>query len=140
MQNRDNSPYDDIFANLSKIVEEIARNMPEHQNTRIVGYTIITRGQGETPCVFRVGDDGQEDAGIPYEVVESGDMIYITAELPPGIRYAPYADIRIDSVRICVDDFETIIDIDQAIDVIHSHYRVHRGIMDIAIRKIPHPQ
>jgi len=137
MQNRENNPYDDIFANISKIVEEIVKNMPEHQSARIVGYTIITRGSGEAPCVFRVGGEGEDD-GIPYEVVESDDMIFITAELPPDPQYAPYADIWINAVRICVDNCETTIALDHPVDVIHSYYRVHRGLMDITLRKIRH--
>ena len=136
MQNRENNPYDDIFANISKIVEEIIKNMPEHQHARIVGYTIITRGEGEPPCVVRVGED-DDDEEIPYEVVESDDAIFITAELPPESKHAPYADIRINNVRICIDDSETIIPLQCSIDVIHSHYRIHRGVMDITLRKIP---
>jgi hypothetical protein len=135
MQNRENNPYDDIFANISKIVEEIVKNMPEHQTARIVGYTIITRGSGEPPCVFRVGDEDEDD-GIPYEVVESDDTVFITAELPPDPKYAPYADIRINAVRICIDDAETTIALDHPVDIIHSYYRVHRGVMDITLRKI----
>ena len=136
MQNRDNNPYDDIFANLSKIVEEIVQNMPDHQNARIVGYTIITRGPGETPCIFRVGGDKDADDTIPYEVVESEDTIYITAELPTGIRYAPYADIGIHEVRICIDDTETTVELEHSIDIIHSYYRVHRSVMDIVLKKL----
>jgi len=135
MQNRDNNPYDEIFANLSKIVEEIVQNMPEHQNARIVGYTIITRGAGEPPFVFRAGESNQEREGIPYEVVESEDKVYITAELPPDTRYAAYADIQANAVRICSDDCETLIELERPVDVIHSHYRVHRGIMDIVLYK-----
>ncbi|OPY39351.1 MAG: hypothetical protein A4E35_00122 [Methanoregula sp. PtaU1.Bin051] len=135
MQNKENNPYDDIFANISKIVEEIIRNMPEHQHARIVGYTIVTRGQGETPCVIRIGGDDNDDE-IPYEVIESDDSIFITAELPPDSKHAPYADIRINDVRICIDDSETIIPLGCSIDVIHSHYRVHRRVMDITMRKI----
>lgn len=135
MQNNPNNPYDDIFSNISKIVEEIIRNMPEHQHARIVGYTIITRGSSEPPMVLRTGgdDDGDE---IPYEVVASDDMIYISAEMPPDPRNAPFADIRSNSVRICVDNFETTIMLDSPIDVIHSHYRLHRGVLDITLRKI----
>jgi len=136
MQNRENNPYDDIFANISKIVEELIKNMPENQHARIVGYTVITRGAGEPPCVFRVGEDDEDDDGIPYEVVESDEMVFITAELPPDPKHAPYADIRTDRVRICVDDYETTIPLDHPVDVIHSYYRVHRGVMDVTIRKI----
>lgn len=139
MQNRDNNPYDDIFANISKIVEEIVRNMPEHQNARIIGYTIVTRGAGGQPYVFRVGEENNDDDdAIPVEMTESDDTIYITAEIPPDPKHAPYADIQVDAVRICVDDYETTVPLEHPVDVIHSHYRVHRGIMDITLRKIRH--
>ena len=133
MPNKDN-PYDDVFANISKIVEEIIRSMPEHQHARIIGYTIVTRGSGGPPSISRIGND-EDDDGIPVEIVESDDMIFITAELPPEPRSFPYADIRTESVRICVDDSESVIPLTHPVDVIHSHYRVHRGIMDISLRK-----
>ena len=137
MPNKDNNPYDDIFTNISKIVEEIIRNMPEHQHARIIGYTIVSRGSNEPPAIYRVGDaDDEEDDKVAFEVVESDDMIFITAELPPDPKNAPYADIRPDAVRICVDDDESIIPLGHRIDVIHSYYRVHRGVMDISLRKL----
>ncbi len=138
MQNNPNNPYDDIFSNISRIVEEIIQNMPEHQHARIVGYTIITRGSNEPPAVFRIGENDDDDE-VPYEVVESDDMIYITAKMPPDPRNAPFADIRSNSVRICVDNYETTIMLDHPVDVIHSHYRLHRGVLDITLRKIRNP-
>lgn len=137
MQNKDNNPYDDIFSNISKIVEEIIKNMPEHQHARIVGYTIITRGSSGPPVVFRMGGNDDDDE-IPYEVVESNDLVYITAKMPPDPQNAPFADIRSNSVRICVDNRETTIVLDHPVDVIHSYYRVHRGILDITLKKVRH--
>jgi hypothetical protein len=134
MQNNSSNPYDDIFSNISKIVEEIVKNMPEHQHARIVGYTIITRGSDEIPAVFRIGR-GDDDNEIPYELVDTNETIYITAQMPPDPKNAPFADIRVNSIRICVDDLETTIVLDHPADVIHSYYRVHRGVMDITLRK-----
>ena len=55
MQSNPNGPYDDVFNNLAKIVEDIVRNMPENQHARIVGYTIITRHLSEgDPEIYRV--------------------------------------------------------------------------------------
>jgi hypothetical protein len=134
MQNNPSNPYDDIFQNISKIVEDIINNMPEHQHAQIVGYTIITRGSNEPPVLFRAGEHSEGD-GIPYEVVESDDTIYITAEMPAEPKNAPFADIRVDSVRICVDEKETTIVLDKPVDVIHSWYRLHRSVMDITLKK-----
>jgi HSP20 family molecular chaperone IbpA len=134
MQNNPNNPYDDIFQNISKIVEEIVKNMPEHQHARILGYTIITQGPNESPAKFRIGENDDDD-GIPYEVVESDDTFYITAEMPPDPKNAPFVDIRVTSTRICIDEKETTIVLDHPVDVIHSWYRLHRGVMDITLRK-----
>ncbi|MCK9630179.1 MAG: hypothetical protein M0R30_00930 [Methanoregula sp.] len=136
MQNNPGGPYDDVFINLAKIVEDIVKNMPESQHARIVGYTIITRQTGSgDPDVFRAGapdDDGE----VPYEVVETDDDLFITAMMPSDPRNAPIADIEVNCVRIVVDDKITTIMLDNPIDRIHSYYRVHRGVMDISLKKV----
>jgi HSP20 family molecular chaperone IbpA len=136
MQNNPSSPYDDVFNNLAKIVEEIVKNMPDNQHARIVGYTIITRNpsNGE-PGVFRMGET-DDDSEIPYEVVESDDMIYITAIMPPVYKNAPEVDIQSDRVYVGIDNREITIMLDHPIDRIHSNYRVHRGVMDITLKKV----
>lgn len=136
MQNNPGGPYDDVFNNLAKIVEDIVRNMPENQNARIIGYTIITRqtASGE-PEVFPVGQP-DDDGEVPYEVVETDDDIFITANMPADPKNAPYADIETRSVRIVADDRITTIMLDQPVDRVHSYYRVHRGLMDISLKKI----
>jgi HSP20 family molecular chaperone IbpA len=135
MQTNPNNPNDDIFSNISKIIEEIIKNMPEHQHARIVGYTIITKGANEPPALFRVGEENNDDQ-ISYEMVESEDMIYITAEMPPNPKNAPFADIRVKSVQVYVDDLETTIILDHPVDVIHSYYRLHRGVLDVTLKKL----
>jgi hypothetical protein len=136
MKNNPGSPYDDVFNNLAKIVEEIVKNMPDNQHARIIGYTIITRNpsNGE-PGIFRMGET-DDDAEIPYEVVESEDMIYITAIMPPEYKNAPLVDIQPDRVCVGVDNREITIMLDQTVDRIHSNYRIHRGIMDITLKKV----
>jgi len=138
MQNNPNSPYDDVFNNLAKIVEDIVKNMPENQHARIVGYTIITRHPSNgDPGVFRAGESG-DDEEIPYEVVESDDMIYITATMPANQKNAPLVDIQPDNVLIGIDNREVTIMLSQPVDRIHSYYRVHRGVMDVTLKKLKH--
>jgi hypothetical protein len=136
MQNNPNSPYDDVFTNLAKIVDEIVKTMPDSQHARIVGYTIITRDSSNgDPGVFRLGEP-EDDTEIPYEVVESEDMIYITAMMPAEPKNAPLVDIQQDSVRVAIDNRDITIMLNHPIDRIHSYYRVHRGVMDIALKKV----
>jgi hypothetical protein len=140
MQNNPNSPYDDVFSNLAKIVEDIVRNMPENQHARIVGYTIITRQPAsDDPRIYHF-DSLEDDDDIPYEVMESDDQIFITATLPNDPNNAPYADIGTDRVRIIVDDKSVTVMLDNPIDRIHSFYRVHRGLIDITLKKARQPR
>jgi len=67
--------------------------------------------------------------------MEAGDQIFITATLPADPKNAPYADIGPDHVRIIVDDKSVTVMLDAAIDRVHSYYRVHRGLMDITLKK-----
>lgn len=129
-------PYDDLFVNLARIVEDIVKNMPDSQQTRIIGYTIITRQSSSgDPEVFRL-DSPEDDGEIPYEVVETESDIFITADLPSDLKNAPFADIETQCVRIIADDRITTIMLEGQIDRIHSYYRVHRGVMDISLKKI----
>ena len=135
MQNNPNSPYDDVFNNLAKIVEDIVKNMPDNHHARIVGYTIITRHPSNgDPEVFRGGEPGDDDE-IPYEVVESDDMIYITATMPANPKNAPSIDIQTNNVHVSIDNRDITIMLDKPIDRIHSYYRIHRGLMDITLKK-----
>ena len=139
MQNNPTGPYDDVFNNLAKIVEDIVKNMPESQHARIVGYTIITRQSASgDPEVFGAGipdDDGE----VPYELVETDDDVFITAVMPADPKNAPIADIEKNCVRIVVDGRITTILLDHPVDRIHSYYRIHRGLMDISLKKVKEP-
>ena len=136
MQNNPNSPYDDVFTNLAKIVDEIVKNMPDSRHARIVGYTIITRHPSTgDPEIFRAGEPDY-DAEIPYEVVESEDMIYITAMMPSDPKNAPWVDIQLNRVHVGIDNRKISIMLNHPIDRIHSYYRVHRGVMDITLKKV----
>lgn len=138
MQNNPNGPYDDVFNNLAKIVEDIVKNMPENQHARIVGYTIITRhASNGDPEIYRAGQP-DDDGEIPYEVVESEDMIYITATVPSMQKNAPSVDIQSESVHIGIDNREVTIMLSHPIDRIHSYYRVHHGVMDFTLKKATH--
>jgi hypothetical protein len=136
MQNNPNGPYDDVFNNLAKIVEDIVKNMPESQHARIIGYTIITRQTANgDPELYRM-DQPDDDGEVSYEIVENEDDLFITAVMPADPKNAPFADIETGCVRIVVDDRITTIMLEQPVDRIHSYYRVHRGLMDISLKKV----
>ena len=136
MKNNPNGPYDDVFNNLAKIVEDLVKNMPDNHHARIVGYTIITRHPSNgDPEIFRPGNADDDDE-IPYEVVESEDMIYITATIPADPKNAPSIDIQTNTVHVSIDNRDVTIMLEKPVDRIHSYYRIHRGLMDITLKKM----
>jgi hypothetical protein len=110
--------------------------MPEIQQARVIGHTIITRHTAEgDPEIYRFGSPA-DDGEVPYEVVETDDDLFITEMLPADLKNAPISEIEPDQVRICVDDRTTTVMLPHPIDRIHSTYRVHRGVMDISLKKV----
>ena len=55
--------------------------------------------------------------------------------MPSDSKNAPLVDIQSTSVQVDIDNRDVSIMLDQTIDRIHSFYRVHRGIMDISLKK-----
>ncbi len=130
-----NNPYDDFMKNLAKMIEEIMNNLPQQDNnTRFIGCTIIAGNPGDLANIF-LGAQEKAAREIEYEVIEADDRFFITAIVPADLKSAPYADIKPDSVRICMDEMEVTIDLPSQGDVIHSFYMVRHGVMDVMIKK-----
>jgi hypothetical protein len=134
MPNNEN-PYDDFLKSLAKLVEDLMNDMPDEEGARFIGCTIIAGGTPGLPPFFQ-GMQG-DNREIRYEVIESDERIFITTQLPPDIKNAPYADIDPDSVRLCIDDHDALIPLPVRIDVIHSFYMVRHGVMDVVLKKRP---
>jgi hypothetical protein len=128
-----NNPYDDFLKNLARMVEDIVRNIPEGEGTRFIGYTIIAGNSGEAPQIIHIGKTPHEE--IEYEMIEDENYLFITGSLPPGSRFAAYADISTDSVTIVVGEKRAPIQLDSKIDVVHSFYQVRHGVIDIILKK-----
>jgi hypothetical protein len=131
------NPYDEFLRQLAKIVEEIMKNLPDQENTRFIGCTIISGNvSGPSPVNPAWSEEDQE---ISYEVIYSEDRIFITARIPAGMPTYAYADIRPDSIVIHVGDREATIVLETPADIIHSFYRVRHGVMDIVVSKVKLP-
>lgn len=134
-----NNPYDDFMKNLAKMIEEIMTNLPQQDNNpRFIGCTIIAGNPGDLANIFP--GQGKPAREIEYEVIEADDRFFITAIVPSDLKSAPYADIKPDSVRICMDEMEVTIDLPSPGDVIHSFYMVRHGVMDVMIKKVQKQQ
>lgn len=128
-----NNPYDDFLKNLAKLVEDIINNMPDSESARFVGCTIITGNIAENPDIFNIHT--RDDEELEYELIETDDRIFITADLPRGYSTVAYAEIHQEIVYIVVDGERTPIDLPDPVDLIHSFYQVRHGVMDIILKK-----
>ncbi len=68
-------------------------------------------------------------------MIEDEDYLFVTGSLPPGSRFAAYADISTDAVTIIVGEKRAQIPLDTKIDVVHSYYQVRNGVIDIIVKK-----
>lgn len=135
MPNSEN-PYDEFMKQLTKMVEDILRNMPAEDTPRIIGCTIITGTSGVQPPFLQIGGSAISQE-ITYEMIEAEDRIFVTARIPSEIQTAAYADIGSDAVHIFANDQRVRIEMPVPIDVIHSYYQVRHGVIDIVLKKKP---
>jgi hypothetical protein len=118
---------------ISKIIEEIVKNLPDHENAHIMGCAIITGGPID-PGSFRMPNIPHKDA-IPYELLEGEDRFYLTFTLPPNLNSAPDIDIRTDGVSLRIGERETTIPLERTVDIIHSYYSIRHNVVDIVLKK-----
>jgi hypothetical protein len=132
---KQDNPPDDLYAAVSEVVEEIIRHFSEHGHTRIIGYSVIPPGPSMPPVVFGVSGDGDRHR-LPYETIETDDVLFITAQLPSDVKKQPCVKITPDAARIFIDNLEAAILVRFPVDVPYSHFSVRNGVLDITLRKL----
>jgi hypothetical protein len=83
---------------------------------------------------FRITADG-DGHRLPYESIDSDDILFITARLPPDARNPPFVDIMQDVIRVFLDERAAIIIMKSPVDVARSHFTVRNGVLDITLTK-----
>jgi HSP20 family molecular chaperone IbpA len=131
-----NEPNDDLFKNFAKVMEEILSNLSLDDNTRFVGCTIIT-GQGGEPRFIPLDEfETEMPDDIDYEMIESPDRIYITAEIPPETGAIPDIEIQPDTVKLSIDGKEVLIELPCLIHAGQSFSNIKNGVIDIICEKL----
>jgi hypothetical protein len=134
IKNQDN-PADDLYADISEVVEEIIRHFSENGYPHIIGYTVIPPGPSLPPVAF--GITGNRDRhGLPYETIETDEVLFITARLPLEVKKQPRVKITPDAARVFIDNLEAAIPVKFPVDVPRSHFSVRNGVLDIALTKL----
>lgn len=129
------NPYDEFIRNLSRVVEDLLKDLPDEEITHIIGCTIISGNGAKLPQFILKKDESEDE--IHFEMIEGPDRLFVTAGLPVHMSSAPYADITPDSLHIVVNEKRTPVPLPCRVDVIHSHYQVRHGMIDIILKKKP---
>ncbi len=133
IKKQNNSP-DDLYAALSEVVEEIIRHFSEQGRPRIIGYTILSPGPSLPPVPFGLTGDGDRHR-LPYETIDTDQALFITAQLPPGVRNPPHVRIMENAVWVFLDNRVATIRVKFPVDVPGSYFSVRNGVIDIVVSK-----
>ena len=133
IKRQDNSP-EDLYAALSEVVEEIIRHFSEQGRPRIIGYTLLSPGPSLPPVPFGLTGDGDRHR-LPYETIDTDQVLFITAQLPPGVRNPPRVRIIENGARVFLGNRVATIRVKFPVDVPGSHFSVRNGVIDIVVRK-----
>ncbi len=131
-----NEPNDDLFKNFAKVMEDIISSLSLDENTRFVGCTIITSQGGEPRFIPLDEYEDEVPDDIDYEMIESPDRIFITAEMSPEAECLPGIDIQPDIVKISMDDKELVIDLPCLVHAGQSFSKIKNGVIDIICEKL----
>jgi hypothetical protein len=92
---------------------------------------------GEDTRIFQMDEC---DEGLPYELVEDEEFIYVTLEIPSEEMSAPTVEFMEDMIVVTVGDGVTEIPLQSSIAADQSSFGIKHGIMDILCRKVLLPK
>ena len=127
-------PYDDLFKNLAKAIEDLFTNLSHDEPARIIGCTIISGSADSSVLEDEEGSD--DDGSFDYELIDGPECIYITGEIPPHSDNLPVVKIMPSSVSISVDGDETEIELPIEVQKDDSRSVIKNGMLDIVCRKV----
>jgi len=127
-----NNPYDEFVQNFTRIMEDLIEQLPAERTPNFVGCTIIT-GSGDPASPPH--DEGGTESDENYEVIETGDRVFISTEIPPDISDSPRVLFRDRGVTLVLEGEEEEIDLEYSIDTDSSFYTVQNSVLDIICYK-----
>lgn len=139
-----NSPYDELLKNLMKLLEQITsleKNMQRMQEggemkPGIIGCAIITGNMG------RAGNPGRDPtkSGLAYEMVDAGEVAYLTVELPGDLAEEPQVRLQEQACEISTCGLSGSIDLSFAVVPELSRWSVSNGVLDVVLVKGDSPK
>jgi HSP20 family molecular chaperone IbpA len=133
-----NTPYDELLKNLARLIEQVTsleQNMRHLQNKeseyhQIFGCAIISGGipmDQEIPIKRHVE--------VNYEIVDAGDIAYLTVCLPSSLSERPEVEFQERSVLISAASSRAPVNLDFNILPDSCSYSFRNGIVDVTLVK-----
>ena len=132
-----NNPYDDLLRNLARLIEQVAgleQNMRspldnQSESPRIIGCAIITGSAQDHEIPLR------RPFEVGYEVVDAGDVAYLTVALPSLLTTIPEIEFAEETVFITAGGSRAPISLNFRIIPASCSYSITNGVVDMTLAK-----
>jgi hypothetical protein len=133
-----NNPYDDLLRNLARLIEQVAgleqntralRNM-QPDAPHIIGCAIITGGSPQDQEI-----PFNRPFEVSYEIIDAGEIAYLTVGLPSFLSGDPEIEITEDVVYIAAAGSRAPVQLGFRVITGACFYEVRNGVVDITLVK-----
>ncbi|PKL59625.1 MAG: hypothetical protein CVV33_06860 [Methanomicrobiales archaeon HGW-Methanomicrobiales-4] len=133
-----NNPYDDLLKNLARLIEQVTgleqnmHNLHDMQNNtpQIIGCAIITSGVPQDQEIpFRRSFE------VNYEIVDAGDIAYLTIALPSILSDIPIVEFEEDTVFITAAGTRAPVELGFRLNPGACSFSIQNGILDATLIK-----
>ena len=135
-----NNPYDDLLKNLVRLIEQVTgleQNMRNLRNMQpdaphIIGCAIISDGipQDQEIPLSRPFE-------VSYEIVDAGNIAYLTVALPSILSGDPDIEVTDDTVYITAAGSRAPVQLGFRVISDSCSYQVRNGMIDVTLIKEP---
>jgi len=133
-----NNPYDDLLNNLARLIEQVtgleqnmrALNDMQNDTPHIIGCAIIASGgtqDQEISC--------RRSLEVRYEIVDAGDIAYLTVALPSSLSDIPEIEFAEETVFITAAGSRAPVELGFRIDPGSCEYSIRNGVVDVTLIK-----
>jgi len=132
-----NNPYDDLLKNLARLIEQVAgldqdMHHPgdnDFETPHILGCAIITSGTADQEIPLK------KPFEVGYEIVDAGDVAYLTIALPSSLSTLPEIEFDEDKVFITAGGARAPIELAFRILPESCSFTIMNGVVDITLVK-----
>jgi hypothetical protein len=133
-----NNPYDDLLKNLARLIEQVTgleknmHNLHDMQNDtpHIIGCAIIANGVPQDQEI-----PFHRSLEVNYEIVDAGDIAYLTVALPSTLSGVPIVEFEEETVFITAAGSRAPVELGFRLNPDSCSFSIQNGILDVTLIK-----